>query len=99
MLLLFVFRSVMQKDYNETEYINYRPILDSMNISIQINNKIVSKLKEDIDSITTNETTIINNYENIAQDILDYTISDDSVALFIANQISNKQQDILLLYP
>lgn len=89
----------MQKDYNETEYINYRPILDSMNISIQINNKIVSKLKEDIDSITTNETTIINNYENIAQDILDYTISDDSVALFIANQISNKQQDILLLYP
>lgn len=99
MLLLFVFRSVMQKDYNESEHINYRPILDSMNISIQINNKIVSELKENIDSITTNETTIINNYENIAQDILDYTISDDSVALFIANQISNKQQDILLLYP
>ena len=62
---------------------------DSINVYVQ------SKL----DSINIKETTIINNHNEKKNAIISGNISDDDVAKFISNEIFNRQQQLLLLYP
>lgn len=83
------------KEYENESIEDIKSKIDSLYIdAINFNKMIYSK----IDSINVEEQTIINNYEKVKNAIIDGSMSNDSIASFISNEIHNRRKTLLLLH-
>ena len=82
------------QDYNK----DINSLIEKFDSIYESDTLFKSKMMLKIDSISMVKSNIINNYGIKKNAIIDGTISDDSVSLFIANEIHNRREGLLLLH-
>ena len=80
--------------YNSQEYESIITKLDSIYKS---NDSLLTIINNRLSELDVKETTIINNHATTKNAILSGDMSNDDIALFIANQIRDRKQTLLLL--
>lgn len=75
----------------------YQSILIKLDSIYKVNDSILNQINNRLSELETSETTIINNHASTKNAILFGDMSNDDIALFIANQIRDRQKTLLLL--
>jgi len=84
--------------YNETT-VKVESILNRIDSLNNRYNHIKIDILSKLDSISVSEQITINKYEQNKNAIIDGSISDDSLTIFISSEIHNRRKDLLLLHP